>query len=137
MQFELLTLACVKYRGEVAEVSLRTADGQVGILPHHEPLTAIAAPGPVVIRPKSGRAELFVTFGGLLEVDSDGVRLLADEAEHADDLIQSEIETALKRAEELKTKARDKHALHRAQELIDRHEVRLEVVHIRRWHHSR
>src|ERR1700756_3064746 len=102
MLFELLTLTGVRYRGEVAEVSLRTASGQIGVLPHHEPMTAVTVAGPVIIRPKTGRAELFATFGGLLEVNTDRVRLLADEAEHADDLIQSEIEAALKRAEELK-----------------------------------
>ncbi len=137
MRFELLTLTGAKYRGEVAEVSLRTADGQIGVLPHHEPLTAVTVPGPVIIRPKSGRAELFATFGGLLEVTADGVRLLADEAEHADDLIASEIEAALKKAEELKAKAKDKHALHRAEELIDRHEVRLEVTRLKHRHRSR
>lgn len=137
MQFELLTLTGAKYRGEVAEVSLRTAAGQIGILPHHEPLTAVVAPGPVVVRPKHGQAELFATFGGLLEVNPGGVRLLADEVEHADDLIHEEIEAALKKAEELKAKAKDKHALHRAEELIDRHEVRLEVSHMKRRRRSR
>ncbi len=137
MRFELLTLTGSKYDGEVAEVSLATASGQIGILPHHEPLTAVAVAGPVVVRPRSGRAELFATFGGLLEVNADGVRLLADEAEHADDLIESEIQAALKKAEELKAKAKDKHALHRAEELIDRHEVRLEVARMKRRHRSR
>jgi F-type H+-transporting ATPase subunit epsilon len=136
VQFELLTLTGSKYRGEVAEVSLATASGQIGILPHHEPLTAMTVPGPVIIRPKSGRAELFATFGGLLEVTPDGVRLLADEAEHADDLIESEIQAALKMAEELKAKANDKHALHRAEELIDRHEVRLGVARMKHRHRS-
>jgi F-type H+-transporting ATPase subunit epsilon len=137
VQFELLTLTGAKYRGEVAEVSLRTASGQIGILPHHEPLTAIVVAGPVVVRPRHGQAELFATFGGLLEVNPDGVRLLADEAEHADELILSEIEAALVKAQELKAKAKDKHALHRAEELIDRHEVRLGVARLKHRHRSR
>jgi len=137
MRFELLTLTGVKYRGEVAEVSLATASGQIGILPHHEPLTAITVPGPVVIRPKSGRAELFAIFGGLLEVNPDGVRLLADEAEHADDLVESEIEAALAKAKELKAKAKDKHALQRAEELIDRSTVRLGVARLKHRHRQK
>jgi F-type H+-transporting ATPase subunit epsilon len=138
MRFELLTLTGAKYRGDVAEVSLATASGQIGILPHHEPLTAVVVPGPVVIRPGGGKpAELFAIFGGLLEVNPDGVRLLADEAEHADELVASEIEAALKKAEELRAKAGDKRALHRAQELVDRHSVRLEVARIKHRHRSR
>ena len=137
MQFELLTLSGAKYQGEVAEVSLRTAAGQIGVLPHHEPLTAVTVAGPVVIRPRHGQPEIFATFGGLLEVNPDRVRLLADEAEHADDLVESEVQAALAKARDLKDKAKDKHALQRAEELIDRHEVRLEVTHLKRRHRSR
>lgn len=139
MQFELLTVGGVKYTGRVAEISLATTSGRVGILPHHEPLTTVVAPGPVVVRPAGNEPEqLFALYGGLLEVTPEGVRLLADEAELADDLIQTEIEAALKRAEELKAQARDRHELHRAQELIDRQTVRLEVAQLRRRgrHHN-
>lgn len=135
MNFELITLTGTKWSGEANEVTLKTANGQLGILPHHEPLTAIAAAGPVEIHPKGGKPELFASFGGLLEVTADTTRLLADEAEHADELIQEEITAALTKAEQLKANARSKHELHRAQQLIDRHAVRLEVVHLRR--HSR
>ncbi|HSX02271.1 MAG TPA: ATP synthase F1 subunit epsilon [Candidatus Saccharimonadia bacterium] len=137
MQFELLTLTGAKYHGEIAEVSLRTAAGQIGVLPHHEPLTSIVLAGPVIIRPRHGQAELFAIFGGLLEVNPDRVRLLADEAEHADELIESEIQAALTKARDLKAKAKDKHALQRAEELIDRQEVRLGVARLKRHHRSR
>lgn len=137
MQFELLTASGPKYQGEALEVALRTANGDIGILPHHEALTAIAVPGPVLVHGHGGKTTMFAIFGGLLEVRDNVVRLLADEADHADDLIQEEVEAALKKAEELKDRARDKHQLHRAQELVDRHAVRLEVVHLRRHHRSR
>lgn len=133
MQFELLTLKGVKFRGQASEVSLRTVDGQLGILPHHEPLTAIVVPGPVSVR-SNGKHELYASFGGLLEVRDNVVRLLANEAEAADELIHEEIETALAKAEALRASARDKHELHRAQELVDRHIVRLEVSRLRRRH---
>lgn len=134
MHFELLTLTGVKYTGDVAEVSLTTVDGEIGILPHHENLTAIAVPGPVTVRAK-GKSQVFATFGGLLEVRPDGVRLLADEAESADELVVAEVEAALKRAEALKAAAKDKTELSRAQELVDRQQVRLGVVRVR--HHQR
>lgn len=133
MQFELLTLKGVKFRGEVTEVSLRTIVGQLAILPHHEPLTAIVAPGPVIAR-TNGKHELYAAFGGLLEVRDNVVRLLANDAEAADELIHEEIEAALAKAEALRASARDKHELHRAQELVDRHIVRLEVSRLRRRH---
>jgi F0F1-type ATP synthase epsilon subunit len=65
------------------------------------------------------------------------VRLMADEADHAEDLVASEIEEALKRAEDLRAKAKDKTELARAQELVDRQAVRLGVARMRRREHRR
>jgi len=132
MQFELLTLTGAKFRGEVAQVTLTTANGQIGILPHHESLTAIVEPGPVMVREKGGKQTVFATFGGLLEVTKDVTRVLADEAEHEDSLIQEEIQAALAEAEALKVKAKDKHELAHAQGLVDRQTVRLGVAKMRR-----
>ena len=134
MNFELLTLTGAKFAGEATEVSLVTSGGQIGILPHHEPLTAIAVPGPVSVRTSNNQRELFAIFGGLLEVFDGQVRLLADEAEHAEELILSEIEAAVNEAQRLKEEAKDKHELQLAQELIDRHAVRLEVARLHRSH---
>ncbi len=137
MHFELLTLTGAKFQGEVTQVSLTTVDGQIGILPHHEELTAIAVPGPVRVRERGGKESVFATFGGLLEIDPDGTtRLLADEAEHADELVQAEIEKALEMAEQLKAAAKDKHELARAQQLVDRQTVRLGVAKLRRRPHG-
>ncbi len=135
MLFELLTLTGAKFRGEVTEVTLTTANGQIGVLPNHEPLTAVVKPGSVVVREKGGKQTIFATFGGLLEVTPDATRVLADEAEHEDSLVQGEIQIALAEAEALKAKAGDKHELARAQELVDRQTVRLGVAQMRRRTH--
>lgn len=132
MHFELLTLSGEKYAGEVAEVALKTPHGSLAILPHHEPFTAIVIAGPVAVRPNGKPEELFATFGGIVEVIDNHVRLLADEAEHADDLIETEVEEALAKAQAAKDGVKDKGELHRAQQLVDRHSVRLEVARIRR-----
>jgi F-type H+-transporting ATPase subunit epsilon len=136
MHFTLLTLTGTKFDGDVAQVSLTTADGEMGILGHHEPLTAIAEPGPVTVHLKGGKTQVFATFGGLLEVTADGARLMADEAEHEEELVHAEIEAALKEAETLKAAAKDKHELSRAQELVDRQTVRLGVAKMSRRHPS-
>ncbi len=109
-----------------------TEAGQVAILPHHEPLTSVVAPGAVVVTPKSGDAELFVTFGGLLEVTSEHVRILTDEAEPADDLVESEIQTAIAEAERLIAIAKDAPQLAHANHMLDRSSVRLGVARLKR-----
>ena len=134
MKFELLTLTGVKYRGEVAEVSLNTKAGQVSIRPGHEALTSIASPGPVSLVLQDGKRKYFAAFGGLLEVTNDQVRLLADEAEPGDELIESEVSAALERAEAMRAKAQTTHEVHKSRELAGRHAVRLEVARLHRRH---
>jgi F-type H+-transporting ATPase subunit epsilon len=134
MQFELLTLTGPRYQGEVSEVSLMTAAGQVAILPHHEPLTSVVVAGAVSVREKNGKIEHFATFGGLLEVTKDYVRVLADEAEPADELVESEIKAAMAEAENLRAAAKDAPAIAHADRLIDRSTVRLGVARLKRHH---
>ena len=135
MRFELLTLSGAKWQGEADEVVLTTADGQMGVLPHHEPLVAQVVPGVVTIRTGRGAPEVFATFGGLLEVTADYVRLLADEADHESELVASEIEAALAEAREMRDRAKDKTELAKAQQMIDRSELRLGIARMRRTHH--
>jgi ATP synthase F1 epsilon subunit len=136
MHFELLTLTGVKYRGDIAEVSLKTAAGQIAVRPGHEPLTTIAVPGPVALYAEDGKVAYFAAFGGLLEVAGDQVRLLADEAEPGEDLIESEVRAALERAEAMKMKANTAHEISKSRELAGRHAVRLEVAKLYRGHHN-
>ena len=138
MKFELISLSGVQYSGDVAEVALKTATGQLAILPGHEPIQAIALAGPVEVRPRGSEHQFYAIFGGLIEVLPDGnVRVLADETDAAEDLVHEEVEAALAKAQELKSHAKDKYELHRAQELIDRHAVRLEVSRLHRRHRAR
>jgi F-type H+-transporting ATPase subunit epsilon len=132
MEFELLTLTGTKYQGDVAEVTLTTADGQIGIFPNHEDLTAQVMAGPVTIREKGGKQQVFATFGGLMEVTKTRMRLLADEAEHESDLDQAQVQKALAEAEAQKASVKDKHELARAQEMVDRQSVRLGVAKLNR-----
>lgn len=132
MLVELLTLNGVKYSGDAKEVQIITPSGAMTVLPHHEPLTAISVSGPLTIVDDKGEEQVFASFGGLIEIENNHVRLLSDEAEHSDELIESEIQQALAMAEKLKKSAKDRKELHHAQTLIDRHIVRLEVSKVRR-----
>ncbi|MDF2461679.1 MAG: synthase subunit epsilon [Candidatus Saccharibacteria bacterium] len=81
MRFELLTLTGSKFEGEADEVQLTTTNGQMGILPHHEPFVGQVVAGPVTVKTGKGEPEVFATYGGLLEITPDYVRLMADEAD--------------------------------------------------------
>ncbi|MBW4061810.1 ATP synthase F1 subunit epsilon [Candidatus Saccharibacteria bacterium] len=139
MTCELITLDGTKYDGDFTEVLVTTANGMMVVLPHHEPFAGVIKPGPVTIHNGQDK-DTFAVFGGLIEVTPSSVRLLTDMAEHSDELDLAAVERALAEAEKLKKSASSRHELHQAQTLIDRHQVRLDVLKIHRnrnRHHSR
>ncbi|MCU0667569.1 MAG: ATP synthase F1 subunit epsilon [Patescibacteria group bacterium] len=132
MQTKLVTLSGIQFNEPAKEVHLRTALGSMVVLPGHEPISAITEPGPVKIVNDNGEETIFASYGGLLEVTNNTVRILLDEVDHEADLIESEVQEALAAAQALKAKAKDQKELDEAQKLIDRQAVRLEVARIRR-----
>ncbi|HSH31964.1 MAG TPA: ATP synthase F1 subunit epsilon [Candidatus Saccharimonadales bacterium] len=138
LTFELVTPEGVKFTEEAYEVLLPTPGGQIGILPHHMPLVTLAVPGVIGIRRRAedpdSRIEHFATSGGFVEVDGQRLRLLADTAEHADDIDELRAQEALQRARELHHTAEDHVTLADATALIERNTARLKVAEIRRRH---
>lgn len=132
MHVKLVTLTGTKFDDEALEIRFKTPLGAMVVLPHHEPITAQTSPGPVTIIDKKNEDEVFASYGGLIEVTDNQVRILLDEADYATDLVESEVKEALKAAQALKAKAKDQKELDEAQRLIDRQAVRLEVAQIRR-----
>ena len=139
MKLELVTLAGVKFQEEVYEVVLPTSTGDIAVFPNHMPLVTLAAPGVISVRRKAGTPdsdmEHFATNGGVIEIGNDFVRVLVDEADKADDIVESEAREALERARQMREEAQDSVSLERAQALVDRQAVRLKVAEIRRRHH--
>lgn len=135
---KVLTLAGQKYSSTAKEIRLRTTEGDMAILPGHEPFMAIIEPGSLTVVDDSGKDDIFSVYGGVVSVDNDSqVKILVDEADHIDELVEEEIEEAMRLAKELKADAKDRQTLYQAQKLIDRHIVRLNVAKIRRRHHKR
>ena len=136
MQLELITLTGTSLNTKVHEVTLSTADGEIGVFPNHEPLVTIAVPGVITVRHNKedddSKLEFFAIGGGVVEVSGKKVRVLVDEAEHGDDIIEAESQAALERALALRDEATDQIELEKAHQLIDRHTVRLKVADLRR-----
>lgn len=136
MKFELVSLDGVKFSEEAYSVILPTAAGQITILPNHEPLLSVVVPGVMTIRRNKGDAdthlEYYAIFGGVLEMYGDGARVLVDEATSGDEVNEAEAEKAHQAALELRKNAKDQVELDKAQSMVDRQAVRLEVARIRR-----
>jgi F-type H+-transporting ATPase subunit epsilon len=89
------------FEGEVEFIIAKGADGELGVLARHAPLMTILKPGPLRIQETYGGEEqvLFVG-GGFMEVLPDRVTVLADIAEHADEISIEKAEEARRRAQE-------------------------------------
>lgn len=86
------------YSGTVEMLFASTANGEVGILPHHTQLIARMKPGEVRVR-KGNDEQVFYVSGGVLEVQPNVVTVLADTAIRAKDLDEAQALEAKKRAE--------------------------------------
>ena len=87
------------FEGDVDFIVANGADGELGILPRHAALQTILKPGALKIT-HGGKEELLFVGGGFLEVLPDRVTVLADVAEHADEISVERAEEARRRAEQ-------------------------------------
>src|SRR6202158_6258287 len=89
------------FEGDVEFIIANGADGELGVFARHAPLMTILKAGPLRIEAASGGPEqLLFVGGGCREVLPDRVTVLADVAEHADEISIEKAEEARRRAQE-------------------------------------
>lgn len=139
--FQLVTLDGVKYADEAYEVLLPTPDGIIAVFKDHMPLISIASPGVISVRRKANEPddmmEVYATNGGVIEILNNEIRVLADEADHADEINAAEAEKAIEHARQLRAEAKDQVSLDTAQSLLDRSQTRLRVAELKRRRKTR
>ena len=87
------------YDDEVDMVVVPGLNGQLGILPHHTPLISSLGVGELKIK-KSGSEESMLISGGFVEVRPDKVVVMADLAEHSDEIDEARAIEARKQAQQ-------------------------------------
>ncbi|WP_106817097.1 F0F1 ATP synthase subunit epsilon [Janibacter massiliensis] len=78
LQVEVVAADRQVWEGEATQVTARTVDGEIGILPGHTPLLAVLAAGEVGIHTGSGRSTATVD-GGFMSVDHDRVTIVSEQ----------------------------------------------------------
>ncbi len=136
MNLQLITLQGVKVDEQVYEVILPTSSGEIAVFPGHEPLVTVAKAGAIQVRRdkdhSNERMELFAISGGVIEINQTSIRVLVDEADHGEDILESETKAALERAIKMRDEATNQVELEKAHQLVDRHMVRLKVADLQR-----
>ncbi len=78
LKVELVAADRKVWEGEARQVSARTVDGELGILPGHTPLLGVLVTGEVRIESISGDKHVATVDGGFLSVDHDHVTIVAE-----------------------------------------------------------
>ncbi|AEG71761.1 F0F1 ATP synthase subunit epsilon [Ralstonia solanacearum] len=103
------------YQGTAKFVVVPGTEGELGILPGHEPLLTRLRPGTVRLTLENDDEVILFVAGGFAHVLPQGVILLADTAVRARDLDEAKAQQARKAAEELLQNSRSKIDYARAQ----------------------
>ena len=103
LRLEIVSPERRAYADDVDMVVVPGIDGQLGILPHHTRLITALGTGELKIK-KGGTEESMLISGGFVEVRPDKVVVMADLAEHSEEIDEARAVEARKRAEaELET----------------------------------
>ena len=94
---EIVTQERLVYEKDVDSINMPGIEGRMGILPNHSPLLTVLDFGEVITR-TNGEEEYFAIGGGIAEVQPDKVIILADSAEHADEIDEERASAARERA---------------------------------------
>lgn len=97
---EIVTVERLVYKDEVDSVTAPAVMGEIQILPEHAALITALSPGELIIE-KAGESEHLAIGGGYLEVLADKVVVMADTAEHSDEIDEARAQAARERAERM------------------------------------
>src|SRR6266567_1520103 len=92
MHVEVVTAEQELYSGEADIVIAPGTEGELGILPKHAALLTTLKVGELLIKLSGAEEPLFVS-GGFLEVSNNSVTVLAETAEHAEEIDQARADT--------------------------------------------
>jgi len=87
------------WSGEAKSIVAKTPEGEIGILPGHEPVLSLLVNGVVRIESVDGERLSIAVHGGFFSVDSNEVKVLAEVAELATEIDADRAQAALTRAQ--------------------------------------
>jgi F-type H+-transporting ATPase subunit epsilon len=124
MHVEVVSAERSLLSADVTELYARSLEGEIGILPGHQPALIALDIAPVKVRFEDGTEERIAVHNGFLYVGRDGVIVLADRAELASQIDATRAEAKL--AEMERRLQTEDGAVVRA--TLKRQQVRLDVV---------
>ena len=99
LQVEVVAAAGIAWEGAALSVTARTSEGDIGILPNHEPLLATLVPCAAEVLTPDGRREVVAVDGGFISVAENRVSVLSPLARVASEIDVAAAEHELAAAE--------------------------------------
>lgn len=118
LHFDLVSPEKRLMTADVDRVTVPGTEGQFGVYADHAPVMSALRPGMVEILDGSETKRIFVR-GGFVEVNKEGLTVLAEEAIAEEDLDAAAIAQQVQDAEEDVSDAKDDTARQKAQETLD------------------
>jgi len=103
------------WTGTATSIVAKTPEGDIGILPGHEPVLALLQDSPVRLTSTDGTVVVVAAHGGFLSVAKDEVNIMAEVAELAADIDIDRAKAALARAQAAGEEPDEQAALKRAE----------------------
>jgi F-type H+-transporting ATPase subunit epsilon len=119
LHFELVSPVRLLYSGDVASVTIPGTEGEMGIFPGHAPILSTLKPGVVTVYKDGGATERIFVRGGMVEVNPQGLTLLAEVAIPMSELDGQAIARQIKNAEEDVSDAKSDEARRKANENLE------------------
>src|SRR5699024_402153 len=99
---ELVSVERMLWSGKATIISAETTEGEIDVLPGHEPLLGqLAEKGYVTIRPVDSDSKVAAVQGGFLSVSLEKITVLADWAVWADEVNESQAQEDAQSSDEL------------------------------------
>jgi F-type H+-transporting ATPase subunit epsilon len=101
MRVEVVAADRVVWSGRSSNIIAKTVEGDIGILPNHEPVLAVLEPSAVVIFSEDGHREIVAVDGGFISVSQGRVSILSEYARMAGEISVAQAEKELAEAQRM------------------------------------
>lgn len=124
IELSVITPKGVKVKNEVYSVIFRCIDGDMGVLPGHEPISVVMGDGVLRAKAEDGNMLIMAIFGGIAIVENDAVKIMTTEVELPEDIDLEKTEKQKLELEEIKDEEMSKERVKK----LRKASVRLEVL---------
>ncbi len=100
-KLKIVTPEKIFFDGETEQITIRTTEGDIGILAGHIKYVCNIVAGPLKVKQENGEYRAAALSEGILKVSDEGVTVLSSTAEWADEIDLERAERAKQKAENI------------------------------------